>query len=191
MRLTPLDIREQQFRRVMRGMDPEEVTAFLASVASFVVIFMSYLLWWSRLAWAFAADGFLPAWLVERHPRLGTPHRVLIIYAGLYSVLALAPFEDLLVVGVWLFGAYDLLIVLSVIRARRSAPPGAGEFRIPGGLWGTRLNAAVLGMTWLVLLLSTSRESPRQALLGGLGLLAGPLIYPLARRLRRRAPSGP
>ena len=34
MRLTPLDIREQQFRRVMRGMDPEEVTAFLASVAS-------------------------------------------------------------------------------------------------------------------------------------------------------------
>jgi cell division initiation protein len=34
MRLTPLDIREQQFRRVMRGMDPEEVTAFLASVAT-------------------------------------------------------------------------------------------------------------------------------------------------------------
>jgi len=34
MRLTPLDIREQQFRRVMRGMDPEEVTAFLASAAS-------------------------------------------------------------------------------------------------------------------------------------------------------------
>ncbi|UCE01296.1 MAG: DivIVA domain-containing protein [Candidatus Latescibacterota bacterium] len=33
MRLTPLDIREQQFRRVMRGMDPEEVSAFLASVA--------------------------------------------------------------------------------------------------------------------------------------------------------------
>ncbi|MFQ5599890.1 MAG: DivIVA domain-containing protein [Candidatus Krumholzibacteriia bacterium] len=33
MRLTPLDIREQQFRRVMRGLDPEEVSAFLASVA--------------------------------------------------------------------------------------------------------------------------------------------------------------
>jgi cell division initiation protein len=33
MRLTPLDIREQQFRRVMRGLDPEEVESFLASVA--------------------------------------------------------------------------------------------------------------------------------------------------------------
>jgi cell division initiation protein len=34
MRLTPLDIREQQFRRVMRGLDPEEVEAFLANVAT-------------------------------------------------------------------------------------------------------------------------------------------------------------
>jgi len=34
MRLTPLDIREQQFRRVMRGLDPEEVEAFLTSVAA-------------------------------------------------------------------------------------------------------------------------------------------------------------
>src|SRR5262245_12708177 len=34
MRLTPLDIREQQFRRVMRGLDPEEVEAFLVTVAS-------------------------------------------------------------------------------------------------------------------------------------------------------------
>jgi len=33
MRLTPLDIREQQFRRVMRGLDPEEVVTFLATVA--------------------------------------------------------------------------------------------------------------------------------------------------------------
>jgi cell division initiation protein len=31
--LTPLDIREQQFRRVMRGLDPEEVESFLANVA--------------------------------------------------------------------------------------------------------------------------------------------------------------
>jgi cell division initiation protein len=33
MRLTPLDIREQQFRRVMRGLDPDEVQQFLAAVA--------------------------------------------------------------------------------------------------------------------------------------------------------------
>ena len=34
MRLTALDIREQQFRRVMRGLDPDEVVTFLGAVAS-------------------------------------------------------------------------------------------------------------------------------------------------------------
>jgi cell division initiation protein len=33
MRLTALDIREQQFRRIMRGFDPDEVMAFLGTVA--------------------------------------------------------------------------------------------------------------------------------------------------------------
>lgn len=34
MRLTALDIREQQFRRVMRGFDPDEVVTFLDAVAN-------------------------------------------------------------------------------------------------------------------------------------------------------------
>lgn len=33
MRITPLDIRKQEFRKAMRGLDPEEVHAFLATVA--------------------------------------------------------------------------------------------------------------------------------------------------------------
>jgi len=34
MRLTALDIREQQFRRTMRGLDPDEVVTFLGAVAN-------------------------------------------------------------------------------------------------------------------------------------------------------------
>lgn len=33
MRITPLDVRKQEFRKVVRGLDPEEVYAFLATVA--------------------------------------------------------------------------------------------------------------------------------------------------------------
>lgn len=33
MRLTPLDIKKQEFKRIMRGYDPEEVNAFLEMVA--------------------------------------------------------------------------------------------------------------------------------------------------------------
>ncbi len=161
--------------------------AFLASVASFVVIFMSYLLWWSRLVWAFAADGFLPAWLVRLHPRHATPHRILILYAVIYAVLAAFPFEDLLIVDVWLFGAYDLLMLVSVVRARDRSSLPVGGFQIPGGILGVKLNAAVLGATWLTVLWCTTRSDARLAGAGAAGLLLGPLLYPLARRLRRTA----
>jgi cell division initiation protein len=33
MRLTPLDIRKQEFKKAMRGLDPEEVYAFLSTIA--------------------------------------------------------------------------------------------------------------------------------------------------------------
>ena len=33
MKLTPLDIRKQEFKRTMRGLDPDEVEAFLSMVA--------------------------------------------------------------------------------------------------------------------------------------------------------------
>jgi len=33
MRITPLDVRKQEFRKAMRGLDPEEVYAFLSTVA--------------------------------------------------------------------------------------------------------------------------------------------------------------
>ncbi len=33
MKLTPLDIRKQEFKRVLRGLDPDEVEAFLGMMA--------------------------------------------------------------------------------------------------------------------------------------------------------------
>ncbi len=166
--------------------------ALLASVASFVVIFMAYLLWWSRLAWAFAADGFLPAWLVQRHPRHGTPHRVLILYAALYAVLAAFPFEDLLIVDVWLFGAYDALVVWSVLRARRVADTNPQGFRLPGGTAAVVINALVLTITWAVVLVTTAREEPKAALAGaallGIGAIAAPFLARYSNRSNRPRP---
>jgi amino acid transporter len=161
--------------------------AFLGSVASFVVIFMSYLLWWSRLAWAFAADGFLPRWLVKRHPVHGTPHRVLLLYAAIYAALAAIPFKDLLIVDVWLFGAYDFLVVLSVVNARRRPDVDEVEgFRIPGGTVGVALSAALVGLTWVAVLIATARQNQLDATAGAILLLAGFAIYPIAKRFRRR-----
>jgi amino acid transporter len=166
--------------------------AFLGSVASFVVIFMSYLLWWSRLAWAFAADGFLPRWLVKRHPVHGTPHRVLLLYAAIYAALAAIPFKDLLIVDVWLFGAYDFLVVLSVVSARRMAADGDVEgFRIPGGTVGVAVSAGLVGVTWIAVLIATARQNQVDATAGAIALLIGFALFPVARRFRRRADGSP
>ena len=162
---------------------------FLASVASFVVIFMSYVLWWSRLAWAFAADGFLPQWLMARHPKHGTPHRVLWIYGVLYSLLAFVPFPELLIVDIWLFGAYNLLLSLSVLRARRRGPAPEGGFRIPGR-YGPHLCALALGGTWAVVLATTAHQDRHAALGGAALLLSGVVIWFVAGRLKPGAAGG-
>jgi amino acid transporter len=156
---------------------------FLGAVASYSVIFLSYLLWWSRLVWAMAADGHLPAALSKLHPRYGTPHRALFVYAAIYCAMAALPFEDLLVADVWLTGASNVVLQSSLVRSRR--PPDTGKgFRIPGGRVGLWLNVTLPAMTWVLLLVLTGRDHWRL----GMGvLLAAPLLYAVQTGLRRHA----
>lgn len=136
---------------------------------------------WGGLAWAFAADEFLPAYLVHLHPRHGTPYRVLLLYGTIYALLAIFPFQDLLIVDVWVFGAYNLLLVLSVLGARSRIPERGSGFMIPGGRAGAWANALVVAATWAAVLLSTARQQPRDALMGLLALLLEFLLYRLRK----------
>ena len=142
-------------------------------------------MWWSRLVWALADDGYLPGALRKLHPRFGTPHRVLLAYGVLYAIMAWFPFEDLLIADSWLAGAYTMLIHFAVVRARRSEPERGEGFRIPGGRVGLWLNVLVPAVTWIALLVFTRRE---QIWLGLCFLLAGPALYVLTRPLRSRSP---
>jgi amino acid transporter len=160
---------------------------FLGSVASYSVIFLAYLLWWSRLAWAMADDGRLPKLLNRLHPRFGTPHRVLVVYALVYSVMAILPFEDLLVADSWLAGAYTMLVYASLIRARQRETGPRPGFCVPGGTVGLWLTALVPAATWILMLALTAWE---QVWLGLGFLLAGPALYLLTRVLRRPAAIG-
>ncbi len=158
---------------------------FLGSVASYSVIFLAYVVWWSRLAWALADDGYLPGSLRKLHPRFGTPHRVLLAYGVIYAIMAAFPFEDLLVADSWLAGAYTMLIHFAVVRARRVDGVAGEGFRIPGGRAGLIANAAIPGMTWLAMLFFTRAD---QVWLGLTFLAAGPILYFVTRALRAPAP---
>jgi amino acid transporter len=155
--------------------------AFLASVAGFAVIFMSFLLWYSRLAWAMAADRGLPSFLTKLHPRYGTPYRTLLLYATGYALLAYLPFDKLLVIDLWVFGAYDLLIIAAVIGGRRVYRDRAPGFRIPGGTWGAWINFLVPLATWLVSLVATARD---YIVPGTAALMLGPIVYVVLRLVR-------
>jgi APA family basic amino acid/polyamine antiporter len=164
---------------------------FLAGLASQVVIFLAYLCWSSRIVWSMAADRYLPAWLSRLHPRYGTPHRVLLIYAAGYAVLVALPFEKLLVADMWVSGSYELLALATLVRQRRLEGAGAsgearvgGRFRVPGGRAGLVLVVALPTLTFAVFLALTAGD---HLLLGVGALLCGPAAYGVARLLRRRA----
>ncbi len=156
---------------------------FLGSVASYAVIFLAYLVWWSRLAWSMSSEGDLPRLLNRLHPRYGTPHRVLIAYAVIYAVMAILPFEDLLVADSVLAGAYTVLVHFALVRSRTLEPSAPG-FRVPGGRFGLWLNTLLPASVFLLLMLFTDRS---QVALGLAFLLAGPLLYGLRLLLGRAA----
>jgi amino acid transporter len=153
---------------------------FLGSVASYAVIFLAYLVWWSRLAWSMSAEGDLPAFLHKLHPRHGTPHRVLIAYALIYAAMATLPFEDLLVADSWLAGAYTLLVHAALVRSRYTDPT-TGGFRVPGGMTGLWVNALVPASVFVLLIVFTETDQIPLCLAF---LVAAPLLYAVRRGLR-------
>lgn len=154
---------------------------FFGNLASQAVVFLTYLLWMSRVAWSMSADRALPSWFNRLHPKYGTPYRALWIYALVYCVMAAIPFEDLLVADIWVSGGYTMILHATLVGARRGAPPAEGGFLVPGGKLGLWLNVIVPALTWLVFLALTFQEHAR---FGIPLLLIGPILWPFLKRRR-------
>lgn len=160
--------------------------AFFGSVASQAVIFLTYLLWMSRIAWSMAADRSLPSWFSRLHPKYGTPYRVLWVYAIVYCAMAALPFEDLLVADIWVSGAYTMILHATLVKSRSQASLQEGGFRVPGGRVGLWLNAIVPGTTWVVFLVLTFGEHGR---FGIPLLMLGPVAFMVMRAARKARPA--
>jgi amino acid transporter len=156
--------------------------AFLGSVAGFMVIFLAYMVWYSRLTWAMAEDRSLPRVLARLHPRYGTPYVSLLCYAVIYSVLVWVPFERLLVVDMWVTGAYCTTILALLVRLRSRSGDRPAGFRVPGGKLGAWIVVLLPAATWVVVLISTARED---WMAGTAALLIGTVIYAIMKWVRR------
>jgi amino acid transporter len=140
---------------------------------------------YTRVPFAMARDGFLPAAFLRVHPKTGAPWVSIAACAIAWTVCLPLGFERLVLIDIILYGVALLLefIALAVLRVREPNLPR--RFRVPGGL----ISAAALGVGPAALLVLTfvrgesERAGPVTAL--GLGAILGFLgvaVYWVARR---------
>ena len=150
----------------------------LAAMVCDVALLNSTVLTSTRMPFAMAEDGYLPAFLARKHSRYGTPAVAIVLSSIIYAALAFHTLGQLISIYLWLRCATTVLTLFSAWGIRRKFPDLPRAFRIPGGTFG--LWAAILvpvAMTYVALRYS----DPIAMKWGPVALLAGLLVYGLVR----------
>ncbi len=154
----------------------------LAAMVANVALLNSTVLTTTRMPFAMAEDGYLPAILTRKHSRYGTPWLAIIVSAVIYALLAWQSLGQLISVYIWLRSATTVLTVLSAWTLRRTRPEMPRAFLIPGGQIGLFYVVAAPVVMALVALLG----SDRFALIGGaIAMVLGPMVYGIIVLSRR------
>ena len=154
----------------------------LAAMVANVALLNSTVLTTTRMPFAMAEDGYLPAALTRKHLRYGTPWLAVVVSAIIYALLAWQSLGQLISVYIWLRSATTVLTVLSAWKLRRTRPEMPRAFLIPGGRAGLLYVVAAPVVMALVALLG----SDRFALIGGaIAMVLGPLVYGIIALTRR------
>ncbi len=157
----------------------------LSATLTSVAILNSSVLATTRMPFAMAQDGYLPAGLTRLHPRYGTPWIAISFSAVIYALFAVETLTQLISVYIWLRIATSVMTILAAWQLRRKSPDLPRPFRIP---WGRNGLLYVVGAPILmsgVALLGSDRFALHW---GPVALLLGPIAYLLIRhRYRVRA----
>ena len=171
---------------------PLAIWIAIGGMVSAVALFNALLLSYSRVPFAIADDGYLPAALA-RTDKNGTPRNAVLVSALIYSAFVLINFDTLVVADALLYSLALSLEFASLVQLRRREPTLRGAFRIPVGANAVTA-LATLPMLVLVLLIYLSvrdGEYGLPALLGaGLAILLGPLTFALSARLTKARRAG-
>lgn len=163
----------------------------LGAAFSSMALFTATFLGASRLPFVMAADGFMPKWLVQVHPKYGTPWHSILFCAGVYSVLSAAfSWQELVAINVVLYATALVMEAISLVIFRIREPGMARPFRIPGGLWVAVMFGVVPMLMIVALITVTIWEGGFvQVVPTAICLASGPAAYGLivlGRRLTVR-----
>jgi amino acid transporter len=139
-------------------------------------LFLSLLLTNSRLPYALALDGQMPAALGRLHPRFGTPWVAVLLSSACYSVCAFWSFKELIVLNIWLYSIALVLELAAFVALRLREPTLPRPWRVGGGTVGMWLVAALPAACCL---LAVATAGWMNTLVGVLAALTGPVAYGL------------
>ncbi len=155
----------------------------LAAMVTNISILNATVLTSTRMPFAMAEDGYLPAALTAKHPRYGTPWIAILVSSLIYGLLAFHTLTQLITVYMWLRIATTVLTVLAVWRLRQVKPELPRPFRIP---WGRAGLLYVVGAPIVmsgVALLGSDRFALRW---GPVAIVLGPVAYLVTRKFVRK-----
>jgi amino acid transporter len=153
--------------------------ALLASAG----LFLSLLLTNSRLPFALAVDGQMPAVLARIHPRFGTPWVAVLVSSACYSVFAYWSFKELIVLDMWLYALTLVLELGAFVALRMREPQLPRPWRVgcgAAGMW------AVVALPAACALLAMATAGWMNTMIGLLAALTGPAAYWAWRGWTRR-----
>ena len=139
---------------------------------------------YTRVPFAMAQHGYLPAAFQRVHPKTGAPWVSILACAIAWTLCLPLGFERLVLLDIILYGGSLLLEFIALVALRVREPNLPRRFRAPGGMVG----AAALGVGPAALIVLTlvrgesERAGPVTALeLGAMLALLGVIVYILAR----------
>jgi amino acid transporter len=160
----------------------------LAAMVGNVALLNSTILTTTRMPFAMAEDGYLPASLTRRHSRYATPWLAIVASAAIYALLSWQSLGQLISVYIWLRSATTVLTVLSAWKLRRTRPDLKRTFVVPGGNAGLFYVVAAPVVMAIVALLGGDRF----ATIGGvIAIVIGPVVYWVIRRRPLRVATSP
>lgn len=172
--------------RAIGGPSLGVLVAAMALVSAWSM-FNSQLLYASRLPYAMARDGWLPAILTRLSSRTGMPSVALIAVCLVASLFAALSFTQLVVIDILMYSAGLLLEFLALIVLRARQPQLKRPFRVPGGHLGLLL-VTLCPMSFAgVVVFSSITGGPSgfwQLGLAAFFVLSGMLVYASRQRIR-------
>ena len=163
------------------------VGGVVCGIGMFNALVLSY----TRVPMVLGRDGFLPRAFARTLPATETPWVSIVVCCAAWTACLTLGFQRLIELDVLVYGLSLLLEFVALVALRLREPSLPRPFRVPGGVGGASL-LGVLPMVLIAMALWSGRHEstivdgrlPTLGL-GAMLVVAGPLVYWIARRSKR------